>query len=379
MSSDSSQNEPLRLALAITELQFGGAERALVNLATGLDRRQFEPMVYSLGPRPSGDRAALVERLEHADIETHFLDVTSRWQFLTAVRRLRRLLATQMPDILQTFLFHANVVGAIAGRRAGVKSIVAGIRVAEPNHWRLRVERMALRRAAQIVCVSRSVADYSQSEGNLPAGKLLVIPNGIDLSEDLSTAKADLPALGITPARCVIACVGRLEEQKGVDWLLELAPHILTALPQHDLLLVGDGDQRGNLEALARERKIADRVHFAGWRADVAAILQSSDLLVLPSRWEGMPNVLLEAMAAGLPVVATQVSGVEELLGPNDSQQTASVGDGDAFSERVITIASDQNLSASLGEKNRQRVEEHFSLQNMVSAFESLYRKLAKF
>ena len=115
--------------------------------------------------------------------------------------------------------------------------------------------------------------------------------------------------------RDVVTCIGRLDRQKGLDWLLETAAIWLPQLPRCDLLLVGQGPERRKLEAQCRGLGIGDRVHFAGWRPDVAEILAASRLLVLPSAWEGMPNVVLEAMAAGLPVVATDVEGVRELLG----------------------------------------------------------------
>src|SRR5690349_4914284 len=120
-------NSPLPLALVITELDFGGAEQALVNLATGLSRERFSPVVYSLQSRPKND--LLVRRLEEAGIPVHFLDVHSHWQFFSAVSRLAELFRQQQPQVVQSFLYHANVVGTMAARKANVPRVVAGIRV----------------------------------------------------------------------------------------------------------------------------------------------------------------------------------------------------------------------------------------------------------
>ena len=172
------------------------------------------------------------------------------WQFPVVARRLRRLLAAQKPQIVQTFLFHANIVGRIAARRAGVKAVVAGIRVAErAARWHLWLDRLTQRWVDRYVCVSRAVADFSAARAVLPPEKLVVIPNGIDLDKYPARQPADLAALGIAAGRRAVTFVGRLEPQKGVDWLIETAPRWLAKLPDCDLLLVGEGPLRGPLEA----------------------------------------------------------------------------------------------------------------------------------
>ena len=367
-------NGPIRIAFVITELEVGGAERCLVNVATGLDRERFEPIVYSLDSRPARDRDSLVLRLEQADIPVRFVGVSSSWQILLAIRRLGKLLAEQQPHIVQTFLFHANVVGTLAAtRRRPRPYIVNGVRVADPSGWRQRLERWMSRRAEKIVCVSQSVAEYCSGHGRLPRQKLVVIPNGIDLEQYPATSAADLTQFGVPADPQVIVSVGRLHAQKGIDWMLQVAPRILSGLPSHDLLLVGDGPERGALQDLAASLGVADRVHFAGWRPDVPEILAASALLVLPSRWEGMPNVVLEAMATGLPVVCTQAAGVEELLGPLSDGQTVAVGDAEGFVETVLRLAGNPIEAQKVGRKNRQRAGEHFSLAAMTAAYEQLY------
>jgi glycosyltransferase involved in cell wall biosynthesis len=361
----------LPLALVITELDFGGAEQALVNLATGLSRERFSPVVYSLKSRPKND--LLVRRLEEAAIPVHFLDAHSQWQFFSAVSRLAELFRQQQPQVVQSFLFHANVVGTMAARKANVPRVVTGIRVADPNPWRQRVERWLTPQMDKIVCVSQGVADYCAGKFSFPAEKLVVIPNGVDLSRFENVQPADLTALGLPPGRRAILYVGRLVQQKGLDWLLgEVIPMAFQDLPQYDLLLVGDGPQRQELEALAEKQGINHRVHFAEWLPDVPQILAASDALILPSRWEGMPNVVLEAMAAGKPVVATQAEGVLELLGEAAALQSCPTGDAMGFAERIVRVANDTSLAAELGARNRRQAAE-FSLKEMISSYEALY------
>ena len=375
--SSSARSLPVRIAFVITELNVGGAERCLANLATGLDRERFEPVVYSLDSRPAPDRESLVQRLEQASIPVRFVGISSSWQVVSAIRRLRRLLAEQQPHIVQTFLFHANVVGALAGARQRPRPrIVTGVRVADPSRWRQRLERWVSRRVDKIVCVSQSVAVFCSGQEPIPRHKLVVIPNGIELDQYPAQSAADLTLFGFPADRQAIASIGRLHAQKGIDWMLRLAPRMLAQLPSHDLLLVGDGPERTTLQDLTASLGIADRVHFAGWRPDVPEILAASSLLVLPSRWEGMPNVILEAMATGLPVVSTRAAGVVELLGPLSDSQTVNVEDAEGLVEAVLRLAGDPSKAKETGQQNRRRAGEHFSLVAMIAAYERLYESL---
>ena len=380
----------LQIALCITDLEVGGAERSLVHLATRMDRRRFEPTVYCLGPRPEVKEASCLPPLEAAGIEVHCLGARANragrivnpshaWQILRVLRRLKGLFRQKAPDLVQTFLFHANVVGRIAARRAGVRRVVSGIRVAERgSRWHLWVERWTDGLVDRHVCVSQAVARFSAARTGLAAEKLLVIPNGVDVTAYPAPSPVNLEALGVPPGRDVVACVGRLQRQKGVRWLVRSAPGWLGRLPECDLLLVGSGPQREGLQRLCEKMGTAGRVHFAGWRPDVPAILAASRLLVLPSRWEGMPNVVLEAMASRLPVVATEAEGIDELLGPQAAAQTVRFGDSEALVQKIVALAGNPLAAAELGTANRARAEKDFSLGSMVTAYEDLWESLVE-
>jgi glycosyltransferase involved in cell wall biosynthesis len=364
----------IRLAFVITELAVGGAEKCLVSLATRLDRERYEPAVYSLKARPPAGKDGLVRQLEAAGVPVTFLDLRSSWQFFGAVRRLAELLRQQQPPIVQTFLFHANVVGTLAARRAGVAKIVAGIRVADPRWWRAVVEKQVLRRADVTVCVSQSVAEFCRRHRYR---RHVVIPNGVDLAAYQNAPPLDLTTLGLASGKRAILYVGRLDKQKGLVEFLRAAPRVLPGLREHDLLLVGDGPQRKELERLAKSLGISDRVHFAGWRADVPAILAAADMLVLPSRYEGMPNVVLEALAAGKPVVATRAEGVVELLGQAADRQTVALGKPDEMWAKIGEFAQFPQSLHELRNLNRFRAENEFSLPAVIAQYDRLYSVLA--
>ncbi len=369
----------LGIALCITDLQLGGAEQGLVEVATCLDRQRFCAVVFALEPPPKTEQDSCLPALLAADVEVHCLDARGSWDIVRVLRHLTRLLAAQKPRIVQTFLFHANIAGRIAARRAGAGHVVSGIRVAEPRRsWRLWADRLTDRLVDRHVCVSRSVAQFALEKARLPAEKLVVIPNAADLRRYPARKAADLRSCGIAAGRRVVSCVGRLDRQKGLPWLIRTAPAWLDRLPDADLLLVGEGPLRRKLEGLCRGSEVSDRIHFAGWRGDVPEILAASDLLVLPSAWEGMPKVVLEAMASRLPVVATDVEGVRELLGPGAGDQTVQYADSKAFAEKVVALMENSQRAAGTGEENRRRAEHKFSIPRMVTAYEQLWETLLR-
>jgi glycosyltransferase involved in cell wall biosynthesis len=371
-------NRPLNIALVITELDVGGAERCLTSIATGLDRNRFAPVVYCLGPHPIPPHDLLARRLQEAGVPVHFFGCTAKSHVLRAVRELRRRWAERRPDLVQAMLFHANVVAGWAlGSRSPVPFCL-GVRVADPSRWRLWIESRVARRADRVVCVSRAVADYVSAHLRQPAERLVTIPNGVDVAALERRKPLDLTRMGLPPGRRAITCVSRLVPQKGVDLLLHSMGELFTACPDYDLLLVGDGPDLTRLKDLAARCQIANRVHFAGWQAAIPEILLASDLMILPSRWEGMPNVLLEAMACGRPVMCSAAEGVAEVLGPLADDQTAPVGNAQQLVRKAIAILQNGEFARQLGLRNRLRVVAEFSLERMVRHYEDLFQTLVQ-
>jgi glycosyltransferase involved in cell wall biosynthesis len=370
----STSTGPRRLAMVITELEPGGAERALVELATRLDPSRYTPVVYSLGAPPAEEKQSLVQQLAKANISTHFLGYSRATQYFALVRDLASRLREQRADIVQSFLFHANIVAARAARAASIRRVVTSIRVADPRRWRTQLERIATAHADRFVCVSQSVAEFSRRRG-FAAEKLVVIPNGVDLAKWQNAPSACFEPFGVAAGRRVLLYVGRLDKQKGLDRFFGELAALFRELSEHELVLVGDGPLRPSLQRRVAESDFSHRVHFLGWRDDVPRLMAGCQMLVLPSRWEGMPNVVLEAMAAGKPVVATQSEGTVELLGLGALDQTVPVGAWEALRSRIAQLAKDKALITDLGERNRARAQQ-FSLQSVAERFQRLYDSL---
>ena len=371
----------IRLALCITELNIGGAEKAFTELALRLGRERFAPEIYVLWPRRKhlGD-SSFVPLLEQRGIPVHFLDVSGPLTFCRGVRRLARLLKAQKADILLSFLFHANLLGRLAARRAGTPRVISGIRVSEKEHsLRLLADRLTSGLADRYLCVSRSAAEFTEKEGKIPAEKIGVIPNGVGEFPFSCDSEGTAPWAGMPGKQILFA--GRLVWQKGLDWILGFADGWLGpgAPEERHFWIAGEGPQREKLlkltDSLCPETR--QRIHFLGWRPDLPLLLKHADLFLLPSRYEGMPNVLLEAAQAGLAVLSSRCDGTGEILGTEDGPQSFSFGNQEEFAAKLNRLLADDALRTRLGQENANRVREEFSYEKMVERYEEELVRLA--
>jgi glycosyltransferase involved in cell wall biosynthesis len=340
-------------------LNVGGAERVMCELAIRLFDRGHSVTVYSLQPRPNG--TSCVTQLETVGIPVKFLDIRGMFSLLNGFGKLRKLLKEQSPDVFVSFLFHANFLGRIAAYRAGIKHIVSCIRVAERSaKWHLFLDWCTSGLVERYICVSDSVAEFSRTVGGLPANKISVVHNGISITPEVKNNTANK-----------IIFVGRLDYQKGVDWLIQTLPAWLAKLEDWELVIVGDGVFRDKLETWI-DTPLRNRVKILGWRADAVELISESKIILLPSRWEGMPNVLLQAMSNAKTVVATNVEGVTELLGNLAEQQTCQWGDTEQFAQKILNLANNPELAKKIGRENRARIISDFSIDKMIKQYEQL-------
>ncbi|MDR3634397.1 MAG: glycosyltransferase [Isosphaeraceae bacterium] len=357
------------MSLVITDLDVGGAERSLVALATRLDRSRWRPNVLCLGPE-----GALVQPLTAAGVPTECLNV-NRARPLQAVVRLARALRAHAPRLVQSFLFHANVAARLAAPLAGVPWVLSGVRVAErQKRWHLTVDRLTAGLATGQVCVSQGVYRFCHDVEGLPEERLTVIPNGVDTALYDGLLPTPRESIGIPPNAHTVLQVGRLDPQKGVFLLLDAAERVVLRRPDWHLVLVGDGPDRGELlRRVAASATLAGHVHWLGRRDDVPRLLQMADLLVLASIWEGMPNAVLEAMAARRAVVATQVEGAEDLVVPGQTGWLVPPRDAAALATALLDAAADPGRLQRFGAAGRALVEANYSVDATVSAYDRLW------
>jgi glycosyltransferase involved in cell wall biosynthesis len=362
-----------RLLLVIPTLVRGGAEKQLTLLATGLPREQFDVHVAVLthsGPyeqtlRDAGIPVTVIGKRWKVDPSSYF--------------RLRKLIRDLRPNIVHTWLFAANAYGRQAARAAGVKHIVAGERCVDPwkSSIQLTIDRALAKCTERIVTNSSGVQDFYVSRG-LPAEKFVVIPNGIAAEPAAPAISREqlLAELQLPPDARLIGAVGRLWPQKRVKDLIWAADLLKSTRDDTHLLIVGDGPQRWRLERYREQNQMTDRAHFLGERSDVASILPHLDTLWLASEYEGQSNAILEAMAAGIPVIATDIPGNRDLVVPDETGYLVPVGDRFEFTRRTHWLLEDTNLRSRMGAAAQARIRTQFTVEQMVTRHAALYREL---
>lgn len=378
--------EPLRrLAFCITGLAPGGAERALVEIVVRL-RTRYEVEVVSLQGPPPPERSLLVDRLRAADVPVAFLNARNVFQTPWIAAALSTRFRTFRPQLVQGFLFHANLLAAWSAWAARAPCCAAGMRVVERRgQWRGRLERLADDWFHAYACVSEPVAEHLRQVG-LPPGKLHVLPNGLDAAR-FRTPLPKPPELADLPAGALLCLfLGRLDPQKGIDWLWPWMEAQLSRRPELHFAAVGDGPLAEWLRSAVSRSGVRERVRLVGWRPDPAAWLLAADVVLFPSRWEGMANALAEALAAGKPVLAHGVEGVSALLADPESGEPAAPFpaalqllpslDARLWDAAAAPLFDSAELRAALGAANRRRMELRPDWDQAAAAYAELYERL---
>lgn len=361
-----------RILHIIPTLDRSGAEKQLTLLAAGLPRDEFDVHVCALtrgGP--------LAEDLARADIPLHIIGKSHKIDPFAFFRLQAHIKALQ-PRLVQTWIFAANFYGRAAALSAGVPQIVASERCVDPwKTWReLVIDRWLARRTARIIVNSSGTEEFYVQQG-IDRRKFVLIPNGIRPAQPSALAREQLLAkLGLPADARLIGAVNRLWPQKRVKDLIWAADLLKVIRPDVHLLVIGDGPQRDRLIRFRRQVCIEDKVHFLGHRDDVAQMMPHFDVLWLGSEYEGLPNVIMEAMSQAVPVVATDISGCRDLVVPGETGFLVPVGDRSGFARYTNKLLDDCVLARRLGEAGRQRVLAEFSVEKMVERHAALYREL---
>ena len=361
-----------RILHIIPTLDRSGAEKQLTLLAAGLPKYEFDVHVCALtrgGP--------LADDLKAAGIPLTVIGKRGKIDPRCWLK-LKRHIAALKPELVHTWLFAANAYGRSAAKAARVPRIVAGERCVDlwKSSHELVIDRWLARRTDRIVVNSSGVRDFYVRK-RLPADKFVVIPNGVPPAGPVeSTREALLGELGLPVPSRLIAAVGRLWPQKRIKDLIWAADILKIIRRDFHLLIIGDGPQRAILEHFRDDVRIQDRVHFLGHRPDVARMMPHFDCLWLASGYEGLPNVVMEAMAAGVPVVATDIPGNRDLVISAETGFLVPVGDRPAFARYANKLLDDGDLARRLSSSARQRMLTEFSVEKMVARHAELYRGL---
>ena len=373
--------------LHVMEATIGGTRRHITEVARGQMSLGIEVHLAVSAERQPSFRGDL-ERLADEGVGILELpmvrEVSPRLDAQHA-RRLVRHLRDLRPDVVHGHSSKGGALGRWASLRAGV-----GRRVYSPHTLAFTfqnyfsapkrrlfraVEAYLGRRTDRMIAVSEEEGRAVRSAGICDPGIVRVVPNGIDIAPYGDVSPVPRADLGVPESAPLAAVVGLVYRAKGQDLALEALGQ--PGCEDLHLILAGEGEEREAYQAHARRLGVADRAHFLGWRDDVPALLATADFLLLPSRWEGLPYIVLEALASGLPVVASRVDGVGGAVAEGESGFTVPVGDARALGAACARmLAAGPDARREMGRAGRARVEQRFTLEAMVRGHAAVYGEL---
>ncbi len=369
----------MKLLVVIDALSFGGAENmvaALGRLSSALD---LEIDVASLAG-PTGDRALWRPVLERAGLRLHFLSIP-RLLHPSAVPRIARVVSRSGCDVVHAHLGYAVTLAPAAARLVGRRAVCTFHHVPRPldarDGVRERLSVAAANASAGVVCVSEASLHGFAARYRVDGTKWVVLRNGIDLarfSPPPGLRPTDPPAdLGIPPGVPIVTLVAHLRYEKGHPEAIDAWPQVLRSAPEARLLIVGDGPMDSRLREHVARLGLQHRVHFAGVRRDVPAILRASSLALLPTYIEALPTALIEAAACGVPAVATRVGGVPEVVEDGVTGLLFDRGDLAAIPRAVVALLTDPARRAAMARAARARAEECFDGEQWARQLRGVY------
>jgi L-malate glycosyltransferase len=364
-----------RVLHLINSFETGGTERQAVELLKRLDSERFDVRLAALskvGPF-------------YSEVESRFGDVqefplTSFYNrnALKQLLRLRRLMKRERIKIIHTHDFYSGFIGSVAARLAGVRVIACQrhLKLSDRRVHRLG-QRIIHKLAHRILVNSEAIRDHIITKDRARARKIVVIKNGIspqaDERERVEARSKLCRELCIDANVKLVGVIARLQQVKGHRYLIEAAARVIEQMPATHFVLVGDGPLRPGIEDKIAQLNISSRVHLLGERRDASQIVAAFDLVALASLHEGLPNAVMEAMAARVPIVATAVGGTKELIRDGETGYLVAPEDSAALASQIVIALSDESKSEEMAARAYEFVTDRFGINRMVESVESLY------
>lgn len=375
----------MKICYLIHAFHRGGAEMLVYSLAEKLARRH-DILIGGLYEPPDREEAtAIIAELEAKGVRTFEVGKVSGRMRFKALYRLTKILFKERPDIVHTHTFLANFYGRIAAKLARVNICIATLHTGT-DEWKSAksfwMERFVLPFTSQFVAVSNVAAQHFTTKFGL-SRPMVIIPNGIEIQKFQRVninRKEKRYSLGLNPNSIVLINVAHIYAAKGHQYLIEAFRRVKKAFSDAELLLVGgfrDPEFANDLINKVQRYGLSEDVHFLGNRSDVSELLAISDIFVFPSLYEAQPVALLEAMAAGLPVVASQVPAIQEIITNGKEGVLVPPGDATALANAICMLMTNETYAQQLANRGKEKVHKHYSIETTVKAYEKLYEKLA--
>jgi glycosyltransferase involved in cell wall biosynthesis len=367
--------DKVKIAHIITDLDIGGAEMMLLKMLRNFENDKYEHFVISLHP----EKNRLCDTIEKEGFKVYLLNFRKR-NFVVSFIKLLSILKREKPHIAHNYLFHADLFGRIAAKAMRVPIVISSLRSVEIGG---RLHEILLRMTDfyvdRVTAVSKTVANAHISKGTTKKNKIHIIYNGVELKDNQAK---EIPSIrrnmDIKDDNFLLLTVGGLRKVKGHIFLFNALKMLKEKGLKFKLMVVGKGSERRKLEKEIIERDLGSEVALIGEREDISELLAASDAFVLASLWEGLPNTLLEAMAAGLPVIATCVGGIPEVVDDNKTGLLVEPKDSDTLAEAIGRIIEGSELRERLAQNARDYAIKNFDIKKTVSDTEKLYEELLK-
>ncbi len=369
--------QKIRVAYILTQLELGGAQKHLLSLLERLNSERFHPILLTSakpGPLTPYAKELLGDRLiEIASLRREVNPVLD----LKAGREIFSVLQAHPVDLVHTHSSKAGIFGRWGAYRAGIKNIVHTVHgfgfTPEQPLWERRLyigmEQRAAAVTSRIVAVSKAVIEEGCRWNIGIRSQYEWIPCGIDIEG----FEQELKIPSANPLVTMIAC---FKPQKSPLDFVRAAAKVVPDFPQVRFLMVGDGVLRSQVEKERERLNLGEKLILAGWRRDIPAILAASQVVILTSRWEGLPVTLLEAMASRKPIVATAVGGIPEIVRDGENGFLSPAGDVEAIARSIRRLLENPGLAAAMGECGRKRLSADYEVTETVRRLENLYEEL---
>jgi glycosyltransferase involved in cell wall biosynthesis len=369
--------KPINILHIISTLHVGGVENQLALILGKYDRRKLSPLVCSLS-----DEGEIGREIEESGIEVIPLNKLRHRFDWTIVRDIYNLIKTRDVKIVRTHQYHANLYGRLAAWPAKVPCVVASVHNVYTRDRKLHrriINKLLSGFTDKVVAVSETVKRDILKYDGLTDDKVTVIYNGIDTQRVFDTNRNSMRAnLRIPPEAPVIGTVGRLTIQKGQKYLLDAVAMLREKFPQILLLIVGDGPIRDELGSRIKALGIDKNAILLGTRRDIPQLLSAMDIFVLPSLWEGLGTSLIEAMAAGKAVIATDIAPFREIINSEKVGILVPVEDSKAMASSIELLFNDKSLAETFGRSAKERVFSHFTMDITVNRYVSLFENILR-
>ncbi len=360
--------KPIRVMMLITDLQRGGTPLRTVKLAAALRDHEVLPIVGSLAPR-----GPLHDDLDGLGITSFHCDATGPRSVL-AFNRLANVIDSFDPDVLHASLFHANIAARLVGRLDRARPIITStVTIEIERKWHNWVEGLTAHRSDMHAANSSAVRTHLLNIGFDPQ-RTIVIRNGLDIDRIVNTPPVDLDAEGLSADRPLIMWAGRMDKVKNLRVVIQTAERLRHLGAQ--FVLIGDGPERPNVEAWIATHGLQHIVRLVGWRDDVWAWLRAATCLLFPSRTEGAPNVVLEAMAGGCPVVASRITAHEAIIADDATGHLVAPDDVAEFASQVKRVITDRVASRRIAAAACEKLRCEHDLPAISAQWAELYRSL---